>query len=129
MQIFGREPVRWVGIIVALIAAIVSTLLGQGVISDTLAGKITDITKAGEGLLVLLLPIITAEFARPHTTPLAAPQLPVGTPVLNPAVPGGDTPPPDLVVARADSVAATDNDPDVVIPDEADEPTSDPIVE
>lgn len=76
---WATEPVRVVGVILALILAIVSTLLGEGIISDAMAGQITDIAKAGAGFLVLVLPLIFAELARAKVTPTAAPSLPGGT--------------------------------------------------
>lgn len=101
MKIFGREPVRWVGIIVTVIGAIVATLLGQGVISDALAGRITDLTDNLSGIAVFLLPLITAEIARRGATSVVQPKLEVGTPVLveKPAGLPEDTPPPDAIVA------------------------------
>lgn len=74
-MIFGREPVVWIGIITSVILAVVTTLLGQGVISDALAGKITDLVNAFAQLLVLVAPILAAIAARPLVTPLADPKL------------------------------------------------------
>jgi hypothetical protein len=39
VTIFGREPVAWVGVIVALAIAIIQTLTGQGVLDDAIAGR------------------------------------------------------------------------------------------
>ena len=88
MKIFGREPVLWVGIIMAFIIAIVETALGQGLISDVLAGKIEDVAQSLASTTLVLLPIILNLFARAAVTPVAAPLLPVGTPVL---IQGEDT--------------------------------------
>lgn len=97
-SIFGREPVRWVGIIVAVIAAVVGALLGEGVISDAVAGRITDLTANLSGILILLLPIITAEIARRGATSVAQPALPVGTSVIIRGT--TDEPPGDAIVVR-----------------------------
>lgn len=96
--IFGREPVRWVGIIVAVVAAVVSALLGEGVISDVAAGNINDLAQNLSGVLILLLPIITAEIARRGATSVAQPSLPVGTNVIIRGT--SDEPPGDAVVVR-----------------------------
>ena len=96
--IFGREPVRWVGIIVAVVAAIVGALLGEGVISDVVAGRITDLTDKLSGLLILVLPIITAEIARRGATSVAQPSLPLGTDVLIKGT--SDMPPGNATVVR-----------------------------
>ena len=97
MTIFGRQPAFWIGLIVTLVLGALSTLVGEGVISDALAGQITDGVNAIAQLAVLLAPLITGLLIRPTVTPVAAPSLPVGTPVLVEGT--GDTPPPDAVVA------------------------------
>lgn len=101
MQIFGREPVVWVGIIVSVILAVVQTLLGKGVISDAVSGHITDVTNSLSDTIIVLLPFITTLIARQGSTSAAQPKLEVGTPVLvdKPAGIPDDTPPPDAVVA------------------------------
>ena len=96
--IFGREPVRWVGVIVAVVAAVVGALLGEGVISDVVAGRINDFAANLAGILILLLPIITAEIARRGATSVAQPSLPLGTEVLIRGT--ADTPPGNAVVVR-----------------------------
>lgn len=78
-RLWAHEPVRVVGVALALILAIVSTLQGEGVISDFLAGQITDVAKSLAGFLVLILPILGAEVARANVTPTSAPSLPGGT--------------------------------------------------
>lgn len=98
-KFFGREPVVWIGIIVSCILAVLSVLTGEGVINDALAGKITDAVTALSQLLVIFAPIITAILARPTVTPVSAPKLPMGTPVLVEGT--GDTPPPDAAVLPA----------------------------
>jgi hypothetical protein len=60
MTIFGRQPAAWIGIIVSCILAVLSVLTGQGVISDALAGRITDGVNAVAQLLVIAAPIVTA---------------------------------------------------------------------
>jgi hypothetical protein len=97
-SILGREPVRWVGIIVAVVAAVVGALLGEGVISDVLAGQITDLTANLAGVLILLLPIITTEIARRGATSVAQPSLPIGTDVIIRGT--NDEPPGNAVVVR-----------------------------
>lgn len=86
MTIFGREPAFWIGLIVTIVLGLVQTLLGNGLISDAVAGKVTDITNAIAQLLVLLAPLIAGILIRPTVTPAASPALPRGTTVtvLNP---------------------------------------------
>jgi hypothetical protein len=67
---FGREPAVIIGIIVSSILAVVSVLLGEGVISDVLAGRITDGVNAIAQLLVILSPLITGILIRPRVTPV-----------------------------------------------------------
>ena len=83
-MIFGREPAFWIGLAVTLILGVVSTLLGEGVISDALAGRIVDLTNAVAQLLVVLAPLIAGLLIRQQVTPVAAPSLPVNTPVTTP---------------------------------------------
>jgi uncharacterized membrane protein len=108
MKVFGREPVVWIGIIVSCIIAVLSVLTGQGVVSDALAGNITDGVNAVAQLLVILSPIIAAILSRPTVTPVAQPSLPVGTPVLVQGT--GDEPPPDAVVALKTTTATVPDD-------------------
>lgn len=84
-MIFGREPAVWIGLIVTIILGAVSTLVGQGFISDVLAGKVTDAVNAIAQLAVLFAPLIAGILIRPTTTPAAAPVLPVGQDVKTPA--------------------------------------------
>lgn len=65
-MISGREPAAWIGIAVSCILAVLSVLTGQGVISDALAGRITDGVNAVAQLLVLLAPLVTALVIRQH---------------------------------------------------------------
>src|SRR5689334_3596842 len=82
MTIFGREPVAWIGVIVALAITIIQTLSGQGVISDAVAGRSVDAVNALAQVATIFVPIIIAIFVqRKAVTPLSAPALPVGTTV------------------------------------------------
>lgn len=101
MRIFGREPALWVGTIISIILAIVSVLVGDGIITDAFAGQITDGAEAFGQIAYLLLPMLTALVARQGTTSYAQPKLELGTPVLvdRPAGLPEDTPPPDAIVA------------------------------
>ena len=67
---FGREPARWIGLIVTLIVGIVTTLQGDGLISDFQAGAVTDITNAVAQLALLLSPLIAAELIRTRVSPV-----------------------------------------------------------
>lgn len=81
MTIFGRQPAFWVGFIVSCVIALLQVATGQGVISDALAGRITDAVNAIAQLITLLAPVIAGLLIRPNVTPVAAPQLPAGTKV------------------------------------------------
>jgi len=83
-MVFGREPAFWIGLIVTIIIGAVTTLLGEGVISDALAGKITDFVNAIAELAVLLAPLIAGLLIRQNVTPTSAPVLAAGTPVTTP---------------------------------------------
>lgn len=65
-----RQPVRWIGLAVTLILGAVATLSGEGVISDALAGQITDATNAIAQLVVLALPLLGAILASRYVTPV-----------------------------------------------------------
>jgi hypothetical protein len=81
VKIFGREPVFWIGLIATIAIGIVSTLSGQGILSDAMAGKITDGVKALVQILTLMAPLLAGWVARKGVTPLVAPVLEIGTPV------------------------------------------------
>jgi len=81
MVIFGRQPAFWVGLIVTLVAGALSTLVGEGVISDALAGDINDGLAAIAQLVILLSPLIAGLLIRPQVTPVVSPALPAGTAV------------------------------------------------
>lgn len=89
-----REPAFYIGLAVSVVLAVLGVLTGQGVISDALAGKITDATNALAQLAVIFAPLITGILIRPTTTPVAAPALPQGTTVTvyQPGVTGSGTP-------------------------------------
>lgn len=69
-MIFGREPARWIGLIVTLIVGVVTTLQGDGLISDLQAGAVTDIVHATAQLALLLSPLIAGELIRGRVTPV-----------------------------------------------------------
>ena len=81
MSVFGREPAFWVGLIVTIILGILSALLDGGLISDALAGEITDGTNAVAQAVGLLAPLVAGLVIRQTVTPVAAPSLPRGTKV------------------------------------------------
>jgi hypothetical protein len=81
LTIFGREPARWIGLIVAILAAVLRLLVGDELISQDNADAVTNlVTKIGD-VVLLLLPIIGAELIRLGVTPTAAPAIPAGTTV------------------------------------------------
>lgn len=95
MTVFGREPVAWVGVIVALAIAIIQTLTGQGVLSDAVAGRAIDATNALAQVATIFIPIVIGIFAtRQAVTPTASPALPTGTTVTvyDPGVTGSGRP-------------------------------------
>ena len=80
-MVFGRQPAVWIGVIASCILAVVTTLLGQGIISDALAGRVTDLVNASAQILTILAPVIAGLVIRTQVTPVAAPVLPQGTKV------------------------------------------------
>jgi hypothetical protein len=97
MTILGRTPALWIGIIVSVVIAVVQTLQGNGVISDALAGHITDATNELGSLLTILAPFIAGVLIHPQVTPITAPALPAGTTVT--VLTPGDAPNHTTVVA------------------------------
>ena len=89
MTIFGREPAFWIGLAVTLILGVITTLTGNGLISDVAAGKAVDMVNAIAQLLTLLAPLIAGLIIRQGVTPVAAPQLEAGTVVT--VITDGDT--------------------------------------
>jgi len=71
MSWWGKEPAVIIGTIVTIVLAVVTTLDGNGFISDALAGKLTDLVNGGAQLLLLLLPLITAILIRTQVSPAA----------------------------------------------------------
>lgn len=65
----NNEPARWIGLVVALIIGAITTLNGQGFVSDALTGQVTDIVNAAAQLGLLLSPIIAAELIRTQVSP------------------------------------------------------------
>jgi hypothetical protein len=55
-----------VGIAVTILVNIVGTLAGEGLISEVLAGNVTDLIGAVGGLIVAVLPLITSLLIRPR---------------------------------------------------------------
>lgn len=96
MTILGREPSAWIGLIVALVVAILGVLTGQGFISDVQAGKVTDVTNAIAQLLTVFAPLIAGLLIRQQVTPLSQPSLPLGTDVIIRGT--ADTPPGNATV-------------------------------
>lgn len=84
MNFGGKEPVFWITLGATIIVGVITTLSGQGILSDAMAGKITDGLKALVQILTLLAPVIAGLIARKQVTPIAAPVLPMDTPVSTP---------------------------------------------
>ena len=91
--IFEKEP--------AVIAGALKSILWVAVLLGLLTG-LTDVQLAA---IALVLELVLTLFTRQSVTPSAAPTLQLGTLVSNPDKPGGDTPPPDLIVARVEDVS------------------------
>jgi predicted Kef-type K+ transport protein len=89
--IFQKEPVAIAGALRSVLYVLV------------LAGVVTWDAALLAGV-ALTAEIVLGLFVRSSSTSTAAPKLPEGTPVLNPAAPDGDTPPPDLIVVARDQV-------------------------
>lgn len=92
-NVFTKEP--------AVIAGAIRTVLMALVLLSLVA--MDEKQLAG---IALALEVVLTLFVRSQSTSTAEPKLPIGTPVLNPAAPNGDSPPPDLIVARVDQVTA-----------------------
>lgn len=69
-MIFGREPAVIIGLLVTIALGIVSTLLGQGFISDATSGNLNDGINAVGQLAILLAPLIAGILIRPQVTPV-----------------------------------------------------------
>lgn len=81
MTILGRQPAFWIGLIVSAVLAVLSVFVEGGVVSDALAGEITDGANAVTQVTAILAPLITGLLIRSQVTPVAAPSLPKGTEV------------------------------------------------
>jgi hypothetical protein len=79
--IFGRQPAYWIGLIVTIVLGAVSTIAGEGLISDALRGQIENAVQAVAQLLVLVAPLIASALIQPRVTPIASPKLKAGTEV------------------------------------------------
>ncbi len=70
MTIFEREPARIIGLVVTIALGVVSTLYGEGIISDVQAGTVTDIVHGIAQLVLLLSPLIAGELIRGRVSPV-----------------------------------------------------------
>lgn len=59
-----KEPAVLIGTVVTIILAVITTLSGNGFISDVVAGQATDIVNSIQQLLLLLAPIIAGGLIR-----------------------------------------------------------------
>jgi hypothetical protein len=89
MLLNGREPAFWIGVVTSCVLAVVTTLMGQGVLSDALAGRLTDGVNAVAQIITLLAPIIAVLFARRTVTPTKHPVIEKGT-VVTVETPGNE---------------------------------------
>lgn len=80
-MIFGREPARWIGVIVAIVVAVLRVLVGDDLISQDQADAAANAVSKVADVLLLLAPWITAELIRPNVTPAKEPRLESGTEV------------------------------------------------
>ena len=80
-MIYGRQIAYWVGLIVTLVIGAVSTLAGEGLISDALRGQVENAVQAIAQLLVLVSPLIAGAIIKPRVTPISDPRLAAGTEV------------------------------------------------
>lgn len=76
---FGREPARWVGLILTLLVAVLRVLVGDQLISQDQADAVANAAQKVADVVLLLLPLIATEGARRFVTPTAAPAIPEGT--------------------------------------------------
>jgi hypothetical protein len=90
-NVFTKEPAAIAGAIRAVLLVLV--LMGVFVIDEKQLAAIA-----------LALEVVLTLFVRQTSTSTSSPTLPVGTLVSNPEKPGGDTPPPDLIVAPVTAV-------------------------
>ena len=64
-----REPALVIGSLVAIGVQVVGVIAGNGLISDAVAGHLTDIFQTLGALVVALLPVITAALIRTKVSP------------------------------------------------------------
>lgn len=64
MTIFGKEPALAIGTIVTIIVAVITTLSGNGYISEAAAGQSIDAVNALQQTAIVFLPLITAIITR-----------------------------------------------------------------
>lgn len=96
-----KEPALVIGTVVTIVVGAIATLSGNGFISDTAAGKATDIVNATGQLLLLLAPLVVGVLTRGQVySPATVAQI---VEAVDPA-----TPLPD---AEADTVAAVADEP------------------
>ena len=86
-MIFGRQPAFWIGLILSIVVAVLSALTKDGLISEAVAGKVTDAANALAQLATILAPVSAGLLIRTQVTPVASPALPVGTAVTTPTGP------------------------------------------
>lgn len=87
MTIFGKEPAVIIGFVIAAIVAVVQTALGQGLISDVTAGKITDLVQGIGQLLVFVGPLLAGILIRQKVTSPATAATLVPAPASDPITP------------------------------------------
>lgn len=69
MNLWNREPAVLIGVAVTIALNAVATLAGEGIITDVAAGQVTDIVNGASGLILSLLPLITAVLIRGRVSP------------------------------------------------------------
>jgi ABC-type transporter Mla maintaining outer membrane lipid asymmetry permease subunit MlaE len=84
MTIFGKLPAFWIGLVATIVVGVITTLNGNGIISDVDAGKVKDTVTAIVQLLTLLAPLLAGLVIHTQVTPTSAPTLPMGTSVTTP---------------------------------------------
>lgn len=80
-MIFGREPARWIGLIVTLVVAILRVLVGDDLISQDNADAVANAVQKIADVALIFAPMIAAELIRPNVTPSKEPRLEAGTEV------------------------------------------------
>lgn len=80
-MVFGREPARWIALIVTIIVAVLRVLVGDELISQDQADAAANAVQKIADVLLLIAPLIAGELIRSQVTPAAAPKLEQGTTV------------------------------------------------